>query len=89
MKKKKWLIPVVIIMAILVLVIASIGVIAVKGWSISTGRYLEAKNETGMLILDNSPITMSDRRDCDFFDNLDTGDKILVIHDGIAESYPS
>lgn len=89
MKNKKWLIPVAIIVAILVLVIAGGGTMVAKGYGISTGLYLEAKDGQALFILDNSPIEMSNRTDRDLFDNLDIGDKILVIHDGIAESYPA
>ena len=88
MKKKKYLIPIVVIGVILILFIAGISRIVAKGYGVSTGRYLEAKNGTAMLVCDNSPIQMSNRTDKDLFNKLDIGDKILVIHDGIAESYP-
>ena len=42
-----------------------------------------------MIIIDNSPIAMSIRSgDGTLFDGLETGDEILIVHDGIAESYP-
>ena len=41
-----------------------------------------------MLILDNSPIEMANRTDKELFNKLVNGDEILVVHDGIAESYP-
>ena len=88
MKNKKWLIPVIVISLVLVLLIGSVGFLAIKGYGISQGRYLESKNGQPILILDNSPMTMSNRTEKDLFDNYDVGDKILVIHDGIAESYP-
>lgn len=56
----------------------------------STGLYLKTDNGTHMLISDNSPICLSNRTgDEHAFDNLTDGDEILVIHDGIAESYPA
>lgn len=88
MNNKKWLIPVVIIVFVLILALVGIGTMVTKGYGISTGLYLEAKDGQTLLILDNSPIEMSNRTERDLFDNLDTGDKILVIHNGIAESYP-
>ena len=88
MKKQRWLIPVIVIGLILVFLIGSVGFLAIKGYGISQGRYLESKNGQPILILDNFPITMSNRTAKDLFDNYDVGDKILVIHDGIAESYP-
>ncbi len=88
MKKKKWLIPVVAIVFVFALFFALIILMINKGYGISKGRYLEAKNGQTMLILDNSPINMSNRTGKDLFDNIEIGDEILVIHDGIAESYP-
>ena len=41
-----------------------------------------------MLILDNSPIQLSDRKNNISFERFDIGDEILVVHDGIEESYP-
>ena len=65
-----------------------VGTIARRSLSVSTGRYLEAKNGVAMLVLDNSPIQMSNRTKRDLFDGFDIGDEILVIHDGIQETYP-
>ena len=88
MKNKKWLIPVIVISLVLVVLIGSVCFLAINGYGISHGRYLESKNGQPIFILDNSPITMSNRTAKDLFGNCDVGDKILVIHDGIAESYP-
>lgn len=88
MKKKKWLIPIVAFALIVVLLFAFIVVVTNKGYGISQGRYLEAKDGQAMLILDNSPIEMANRTDKELFNKLVNGDEILVVHDGIAESYP-
>ena len=88
MKKKKWLIPLGAFGVILVFFVGYVGLFVSKGYGISIGRYLEAKNEYPMLLLDNSPIQMSNRTGKDWFNKLDVGDAILVIHDGIAETYP-
>lgn len=88
MKKRKWLILIAAVSVIVVLFAAFIGIMNYKSHGFSTGRYLEAKNGVSMLILDNSPIQMSNRTDKALFEKLETGDKILVLHDGIAESYP-
>ena len=88
MKKKKWLIPIVAFALIVVLLFAFIVVVTNKGYGISQGRYLEAKDGQAMLILDNSPIEMANRTDKELFNTLVNGDEILVVHDGIAESYP-
>ena len=67
---------------------AGIGTMVNKGYGVSTGLYLEVKDGQALFIRDNSPIEMSNRTERDLFDNLDIGDKVLVIHDGIAETYP-
>ncbi len=88
MKKKKLLIFVVIIILIPILFFSILTALADKGYGISQGRYLEAKNGQPMLILDNSPIQLSERKDKISFERFDIGDEILVVHDGIEESYP-
>lgn len=61
MKKKKWLIPLAIIAAILVLVTAGVGVLIYKGYDVSTGVYLESKDGAAILICEKTPIKMSNR----------------------------
>ena len=87
--KKRWLIPVSIIVVTVVVIAIGIGVMISKGLGCSVGRYLPTENGTSMLVVDNSPIVMSDRTNRNLFRNLNVGDKILVIHDGIKETYPA
>ena len=89
MKKSKWLIPVIVIGVILVLMVACFVYMAVQGLGFSTGRYLEADNGSNMMVVYNSPNVMLNRTNRDIFKNLETGDKILVIHGATAESYPA
>ena len=86
MKNKKWLIPVMIIVSILIAFISTVGILISKGYGASTGVYLESKDGAAILVRDNSPIVMSNRAGKDLFDTLGAGDKIFVIHDGINES---
>lgn len=65
------------------------GALIYKGYDVSTGVYLESKDGAAILICKKTPIKMSNRMERDLFDNLDIGDKILVINDGITESYPA
>lgn len=89
MKKKKWAIPIASIITILVLIIACVGILLHKGYDISEGVYLESKDGSAIIVCERTPIIMSNRTNRDLFDTLKIGDKILVIHDGIAESYPA
>lgn len=87
--KKKLLIFTAVIGTAVILLLGLFALTADKGYGISKGRYLQAKNGLPMLIIDSSPIQLSDRRERISFGKLDTGDEILVIHDGIEESYPA
>ena len=89
MQKLKWIIPIAIISLILILLITVVIVMIVNGLGFSQGRYLEANNGSEMIVVDNSPTVMLNRTNRDIFKNLETGDKILVIHGATAESYPA
>lgn len=58
---------------------------------LSTGRYLLADNGSHILIdASGGPIVMGDRTSGgQLFSGLEDGDRILVLHDGVAESYPA
>ena len=88
--KKKILIPVCIILSILiVLSAASVFIVRRYSLSVSKGLYLSAANNTPMMIQMNSPIQLRNLTNNEnLFDDLTDGDEILVIHDGIQESYP-
>lgn len=83
--KKKILVTCAIIVCILI-----VGVFVFAGMGISshTGLYLYSDNGSHLIIMDNSPIVMSDRENENMFKNLTDGDRILILHDGIMESYP-
>lgn len=88
---KKNLIVLISILAVFITGIASgIFIMNFMGTSISTGVVLKSDNGTCFLVSHNSPIRL-----CDYsekgnqFEKYTDGDKILVIHDGVAESYPA
>lgn len=89
MKKSRWLKPVCVVFAVILACAGALWYMAAHTLSFSTGRYLAAERGAHMLILDNSPIKLSSHtlRD-DPFAGLESGDRILVLHDGIQESYP-
>lgn len=56
--------------------------------SFSSGIYLRADNGSHLIVLDSSPIVMSNRTgDSLLFDSLCSGDKIPLLRDGIQASY--
>lgn len=85
--KKKLLIALAVV--VLVLVIA-LTILIVKGLWFSVGPCIMAENGSCMLVMGNTPVKLSNQTlSNDPFDDLDTGDIILVLHDGIEESYPA
>lgn len=92
-----------VIALLFILCIITLGIMAKKELGFSTGRYLEARNGVSMVIMDDapkgitdpeererymSPVVMSNRKERDLFQGLETGDEILFVHGGIKESYP-
>lgn len=87
---KKWLKNTLgLVIIIIILLVIGIYILINEGYGISVGRYLEVKDGTATLIRANSPILLSSQHNGDMFSNLNIGDKILVIHTGIEESYPA
>ena len=86
--RKKHLIPIIIIGTLLAVLALCITIMIAKGLVVSTGRYLEADNGSAMMVSYNSPVVMLNKTERDIFKNLNTGDKILVFHGALAESYP-
>ena len=88
-QKKKWVIPLCVIGVILLLCAGGLWYMINHSMSFSVGRCLVADNGSYMFIDGNSPIIMRNRKDKEgLFSGLGTGDKILIFHDGIAETYP-
>ena len=88
-QKKKWMIPLCVIGGLLLICAGLLWYMVGHSMDFSVGHCLVAENGSYMFIDGNSPIVMSNRKDKEgMFAGLETGDKILLLHDGIAESYP-
>ena len=88
-QKKKWMIPLCVVGTLLLICAGLLWYMVSHSLDFSVGRCLVADNGSYMFIDGNSPIIMSNRKDKEgLFSDLETGDKILLLHDGIAESYP-
>ena len=75
---------------LLLMVCAVLWGAARRSLSFTAGYYLVTENGAHLLIDGNSPIRLSDRAKNDaLFDGLTSGDRIRVLHDGVAESYPA
>ena len=79
-----------VVLSIALLFLCTVGILTAKGYGASVGRILKADENTYMLIVDQTPIKMSDRsKGKTLFEGYHTGDKVLVIHGGIEDSYPA
>lgn len=86
MKKKRLLIAILCIVAVL---IAGVLFMAINSLGFHTGTCIVADNDSYLIVMDNSPIAMHPLFGHNsMFPDLETGDKIFIIHDGIAETYP-
>lgn len=82
MKNKKWLIPVVIIVAILVL---SIAIVFLRGNQITVARCIVTENGSLYMVYDERPIQLNYNGTTAY----QTGDQLLIVHaSAFAESYP-
>jgi len=88
MKKRKWVIPTIIIGIVAIVIIITIGILSINRLNVSVGRYMETTKGAHILIVDDSLIEISNYTKRDLFENLDTGDKIIVIHGGVLDSFP-
>ena len=61
-----------------------------RSLSLSVGHCLVGNNGSCMLVVDGSPIQLSDcTKKGQLLEGLSSGDRIFVLHDGVAESYPA
>lgn len=91
MKNKKRVVLIALTVALILALIVGCGIsyLADHNVSASTGRYLLTSTGAHMILLDDSPIKMSNCSDNEeLFADLQTGDLIQILHDGIEESYP-
>ncbi len=70
---------------LLFLILGSLVICRVKGLSFSTGRVMRTSCGGCVLLLDGSPVELTGKDD---YGNLETGDKILVLHGLIRETCP-
>lgn len=58
--------------------------------TLSAGRCVRSQSGECFLVLDDAPVALYSRSgDPGFFDGLDTGDPVFVIHDSIQETFPA
>ena len=82
MKRLRWIIPVVL----LIVIIAVAAFILSRG---TVGYCIVADNSSRIIVMDNSPVVLSNRTfDKNALYKYDTGDKLLILHSAVRESFP-
>ena len=85
MKGKYWLFTI-----LLAAIVSLCGCTSSLPSGLSAGLCLMTTDGTCLLLCDSSPIVLSNRTGrSDAFADLQTGDRLLVLHDGVEESYPA
>jgi len=92
--KKKWIFPVSMISGVIVLSIVAVfavgAVLSAKGFGISTGRLYFADNGTYLIDSDDMAMRVSDcSNNKELFKGCQNGDKVVLFHDGVEETYPA
>ena len=94
MKNKKWILPVCIVAAAAVLCIGAVlifdAVLNAQGYSISVGRLYFSDDGTYLIDSDDKATLVLDCTDnAELFKGYESGDKIILFHDGVDESFPA
>ena len=94
MKKRKWILPVSIVGGVIVLCIVAVfafgAILSAQGYGISTGRLYFADNGTYLIESDDMAMRVSDcSKDAELFKGYQNGDKVILFHDGVNETYPA
>ncbi len=77
-------------MLCIVAVIAFGAILSAKGFGISTGLLYFADNGTYLIDSDDMAMKVSDcTDDKDLFEGYQNGDKVILFHDGVNETYPA
>lgn len=88
--KKKWGVPLCAAGALLLLCLAVLLFMIHHSLCISSGQYLITEDGRYLLVMDETPVVLTNRtNDPALFEPLTSGDRILVLHDGIQETYPA
>ncbi len=88
--KKKWMIPLFVLAVVLILAAGAAWYSASHMLGVSTGRCYVTQNGDYLILLhDREPIRMANCSwNSELFAELNTGDEICILHDGILETYP-
>lgn len=90
MKKKIWLLLFGIFLLIVGILFAAVYFASSRGYGVSSGKLYLMDNTVYLVTDDNSSMIVSDQsKNKNLFENSINGDKVLLFHDGIQETFPA
>ena len=92
--KRKWLLPLCITVGVLLLcaaaILIAVGIISEKGFSLTEGRLYLEEDQVWLIEDSGGAVSLSDRtKKKALFQNSVSGDRVLVLHDWMLETYPA
>lgn len=92
--KRKWILPVCVVAGVLLVCVAAFfiaaGVISEKGFSLTEGRLYLEDDQAWLIEESGGAISLSDRsKGKALFRDSVSGDRVLVLHDWLLETYPA
>ena len=75
--------------AVFLILVLCLAIFLVKDLSFRVGRCMVTEDGRVLLLMESSPISLSDRTPLGTaFGRCSTGDLVLVLHDGVMETFP-
>ena len=89
MKKKKWILAICIAVGIIALLMVTAAVTSMMGYGVSVGKLYFTEDSTYLIDGTTSIIVSDQSRRSDLFDGYANGDEIILVHDGVEETFPA
>ena len=89
MKKKKWILAICIAVSIIALLMAAASVTSMMGYGVSVGKLYFTESSTYLIDGTTSIIVSDQSRKSNMFDGYANGDEIILVHDGVEETFPA
>ena len=89
MKRRKWIQAICIAVGIIALLMAAAAVTSMMGYGVSVGKLYFTESSTYLIDGTTSIIVSDQSRKCNLFDGYANGDEIILVHDGVEETFPA
>ena len=89
MKRRKWILAICIAVGIIALLMATAAVTSMMGYGVSVGKLYFTESSTYLIDGTTSIIVSDQSRKSNMFDGYANGDEIILVHDGVEETFPA